>query len=82
MIYLMEDDDIAFSAVVVFETSNGATVTKRYGPYAAPNPATAQINRMRAHHTPKGATQVMNMRFVSGRVERSGYVWEPIEGSV
>lgn len=82
MIHHMEDGDVAFSAVVVFETPNGATVAKRYGPYAAVNPATVQINRMRAHHTAKGANQVMRMRFVSGRVERSGYAWEPIDGTV
>lgn len=82
MIYLMEDDDIAFSAVVVFETSNGATLIHRYGPYSAPDSATAWIGRLRARYTPKGANQVMYLRFVSGRVERSGYVWEPIDGSV
>lgn len=80
MIYRMEDDDVAFSAVVIFETPSGDRTTHRYGPYMAKGPATAMINGLRARHTPKGANQVMRMRFVSGRVERSGYAWEPVDG--
>lgn len=82
MIYIMEKEDRAYSAVVEYETLNGHRITHRYGPYSAKNPATARINNLRARYTPKGANQVMRMRFVSGRVERSGYVWEPIDGAV
>ena len=82
MIYIMEDEDRAYSAVVEFETLNGHRITHRYGPYSTKNPATARINSLRARYTPKGATQVMHMRFVSGRVEISGYVWGPIDGTV
>lgn len=73
----------AYSAVVAFaDDVTGFETTVRYGPWTDLDRANAHVHRMRSRYSPKGPTQVSRNRFVSGRVETSAYVWEPVDGSV
>lgn len=81
---MFEDGPAVFRAVITTKNSDGHEYTQYHGPYSAKAPATSQINKetreaRRFNLRQATATYPQPTEEISGHVEKSLLVWEPVE---